>query len=80
MQNQPINTSPLKDFLSLVKSAESSRQKEIRLDIDKAKRLQFCLTLMLARHVENLEELLMKKQDEENNPIIDIKMDGGSSW
>lgn len=79
MQKQPINTAPINQFLSLVKSAEASRQKEIRMDIDKAKKLHYCLTELLARHTEDLEKLLIdnNKSDYE---YIDVKMDGGNNW
>ena len=81
MQNQqPINTTPIKEFINQVKSAESSQQQEIRLDIAKAKKLHFCLTELLARHVEDLESLLIKKVDEQQNPTINVQMDGGNSW
>ena len=79
MQKQPINTSPISQFLSLVKAAESSRQKEIRMDLDKAKKLHYCLTELLARHAEDLEQLLMTK-DARDYEYIDIKMDGGNNW
>lgn len=79
MQKQPINTSPITQFINLVKSAETSRQKEIRMDIDKAKKLHYCLTEMLARHTENLENLLVSTNDT-SNTVIDIQMDGGNSW
>jgi F0F1-type ATP synthase membrane subunit b/b' len=79
MQKQPINTAPISQFLSLVKSAEASRQKEIRMDLDKAKKLHYCLTELLARHTEDLEKLLVSSSDT-SNEIIDVKMDGGSGW
>lgn len=79
MQKQPINTSPITQFINLVKSAETSRQKEVRMDIDKAKKLHYCLTEMLARHTENLENLLVSKTDS-SDTVIDIQMDGGNSW
>lgn len=79
MQKQPINTSPITQFINLVKSAETSRQKEVRMDIDKAKKLHYCLTEMLARHTENLENLLVSTNDT-SDTVIDIQMDGGNSW
>lgn len=79
MQKQPINTAPINQFLSLVKSAEASRQKEIRMDLDKAKKLHYCLTELLARHTEDLEKLLVSSSDT-SDEIIDVKMDGGSGW
>ena len=61
MQKQPINTSPIKQFLTLVKEAETSRQQEIRMNVDQAKKLHYCLTELLARHTEDLESLLMSQ-------------------
>ena len=37
MQNDPINTAPIKQFISMVKSADASRAKEVRIDMDKLK-------------------------------------------
>ena len=79
MQKQPINTSPISQFLNLVKSAEASRQKEIRMDLDKAKKLHYCLTELLARHAEDLEKLLVSSSGT-SDEIIDVNMDGGSGW
>lgn len=79
MQKTPINTSPITQFLNAVKAAESSRQKEIRFDIEKAKKLHYCLTELLARHTENLETLLVTSNDT-TNTVIDVKMDGGNNW
>lgn len=79
MQKQPINTSPISQFLSLVKAAEGSRQKEIRMDIEKAKKLHYCLTELLSRHTENLESLFLTNNTN-SNEVIDVRMDGGSNW
>ena len=39
----PINTFPVQQFIQTVKGADASRAKEVRLDIDSAKRLAFTL-------------------------------------
>jgi hypothetical protein len=39
MPTDPINTLPVQQFIQMVKVAEQSRQKEVRLDINTAKYL-----------------------------------------
>lgn len=80
MQKEPINTAPISQFSSLVKAAEISKQREVRMDIDTAKKLNYCLTDVLARLTQDLETLLITKSAADNEPIINIKMDGGTDW
>ena len=40
-QPEPLNTVAIQQFISQVKSADSSRAKEVKLDIQNAKRLAF---------------------------------------
>lgn len=81
MQKQPLNTTPISQFINLVKSADSSRQKEVRMDIEKAKKLHYCLTELLARLNGDLEELLLSsKKDDKDAEVITVNMDGGDNW
>ena len=57
MQNDPINTAPIKQFISMVKSADASRAKEVRIDIQQAKNLSFTLGIVLSQLTEDLEKL-----------------------
>jgi hypothetical protein len=79
MQNEPLNTAPIQQFLSQVKGADSSNVREIKLDIQTAKRLAFTIGEVMARLNGNLEELLIK-QAAGDNEVIEVKLDGGSSW
>lgn len=73
---EPINTFPIQQFIQQVKSADASNQKEIRVDLQTAKNLSYCLGIVLARLAGDYEELLANSSpaDEE---VISISVDGG---
>ena len=72
-QSDPINTAPIQQFLSQVKSADAGRQKDIRMDITQAKNLAFTLGLVMTRLNGDLEELLVRKTSGQDE-IIDIQI------
>jgi len=76
-QNQPLNTLPIQQFISQVKAADNSNSKDVRLDIQNAKRLAFTLGEVMARLNGDLEQILQKSSTEE---VIQISMDGGNTW
>lgn len=79
MQNEPLNTAPIQMFINTVKSADASRAREVKMDIQEAKRLAFTLGEVMSRLNGNLEELLIK-QSSGDNEVINVTMDGGNSW
>ena len=75
-QNEPLNTAPITQFLNQVKSADASRAKDIRMDIQQAKNLAFTLGLVMTRLNGDLEQILAKKNSGDDE-IIQIQI--GSS-
>lgn len=73
----PINTTPIQQFIQQVKAAELSNQREIKLDIKTAKSLAFCLGEVSARLVEDYDKLLSELREATGNGDISISMDGG---
>lgn len=73
----PINTSPIQQFIQQVKAAELSNQREIKLDIKTAKSLAFCLGEVSARLVEDYDKLLVELREATGNGDISVSMDGG---
>ena len=57
---EPLNTIPLQQFISQVKSADASRAKEIRLDINTAKNLAFTIGIVMSRLQGDLEKLVLE--------------------
>lgn len=78
-KSEPINTAPVQQFLQQVKSADASNQREIRMDIQSAKRLAFTLGEVMARLNGDLEKLLISQASGENE-VIEVKLDAGSNW
>jgi|TARA_B100000497_G_C7569703_1_gene343319 5-bromo-4-chloroindolyl phosphate hydrolysis protein len=77
--NTPLNIMPIQQFLSQVKTADSTRAKEIKMSIEQARSLALTLGQVMARLNGDLEQLLQKEYSKENE-VIQIQMDGGSSW
>lgn len=73
-----LNTSPIQHFINAVKGADAAKQREIKMDIQSAKRLAFTLGEVMAKLNGDLESLLTKKQAQED--IIKVELDGGSGW
>ena len=76
---EPLNTNPIQQFIQQVKSADASNQREIKLNVDQAKRLAFTLGEVMARLNGDLEQILARKNNGDDD-VISINMDGGNSW
>ena len=81
MKNQePLNTFPIQNFISQVKTAESSRSNEVKLSIDQAKSLAFCLGIVMSRLNEDLEKLLVSQRSSTQEETIEIQINNKSGW
>ena len=78
-QNEPLNTAPIQQFISQVKSADASQAKEIKLTAQQAKRLSFTLGEVMSRLNGDLEQILARKNSGADD-VIQVKMDSGSNW
>ena len=79
MSTEPINTMPIQQLIQMVKVAEQSRAKEVRLDIAQAKTLAFTLGEVMARLHGDLEKILDEKIDKLNqDQVIEMNMDSGA--
>lgn len=76
MQPDKINTTVITQFINQVKAADTSNQREIRLDINTAKNLTYTLATVLTRLAGNYEGLLQSQTKED--PVITVQMDGGT--
>ena len=79
MSSEPLNTAPIQQFISQVKSADMSNARDVKLDISNVKRLAFTLGEVMARLNGNLEEIIIKQASGENQ-VIEVRMDGGGGW
>ena len=76
---EPLNTNPIQQFISQVKGADASNQRELKMNIDQARRLAFTLGEVMARLNGDLEQILARKNSGADD-VIQINMDGGSKW
>jgi hypothetical protein len=76
---EPLNTIPLQQFLNAVKAAESSRAREVKIDIVNAKNLAFTIGIVMSRLHGDLEKLVTESKASDNE-TIEINLDGGSKF
>ena len=77
--NEPLNTSAIQNFIQMVKSAEGSNAKEVRLTMPQAKNLAFTLGITMARLHGDLEKFV-KENKSNNDEVIEVNMDMGGKW
>lgn len=78
MKMSDINTVAIQQFITAVKGADAAKAKEMKLDIQTAKRLAFTLGEVMTKLNGDLETLLKKQQAQED--VIQVTMDGGGNW
>ena len=78
-QNDPLNTAPVQQFISQVKSADAGQAKEVKLNNQQAKRLAFTLGEVMTRLNGDLEQILARKNSGADD-VIQVNMDSGSNW
>ena len=78
MQNEPLNTSPIQQFIAQVKSADMSNTREVKLNIQQAKTLAYTLGIVMARLEGDLERYV--KANAGSNETVEVRLDGGTGW
>jgi hypothetical protein len=76
MQN-PINTSPVAQFIQAMRAAELGQQKEVKLSIQQARLLSLTLTEMLDKLNRDLETVYNAVKSNSATEVINVQMDGG---
>ena len=73
----PINTAAITQFTQLLKSAELSQQKEVKIPIQQARLLNLALTDVLAKLAQDYESLFNSLKSGSATEVVSITMDGG---
>ena len=78
----PLSTIPILQFINQVKSADLSKQREIRIDIDTARQLALTLGMVMSRLEGDMELHIQKLLSEKSigQDEITVKLDGGPGW
>ena len=77
MQSDPLNTAPIQQFISQVKSADLSNAREVKLQLPQAKNLAYTLGIVMARLEGDLERYVKANASE---GTVEVQLDGGSDW
>lgn len=77
--NEPLNTIPIQQFIQQVKTADASKQREVRLTIEQAKGLALTLGIVMGRLEGDLEKLVADSKGI-SDEAIEVKLDGGGNW
>jgi hypothetical protein len=76
MQN-PINLTPVTQFVHLVKAAELSQAKEVKMTIQQARLLNLALTELLDKINQDYESMYNVLKRSVDSEPINVSMDGG---
>lgn len=76
---EPLNTIPIQQFLQTVKSADNSRSKEVKLDINQAKNLAYTLGIVMSRLEGDLEKLVAESKNSDNE-VIEVQIGADTNW
>jgi hypothetical protein len=76
MQN-PINLTPITQFIQILRVAELNQQKEVKLTIQQARLLNLALTETLDKLNRDWETLYNALKNTQNTEVITVTMDGG---
>jgi len=77
MQNEPLNTSSIQQFIAQVKNADMSNAREVKLSLQQAKNLAYTLGIVMARLEGDLERYVKENAGSET---VEVRLDGGSDW
>lgn len=77
MQNDPLNTASIQQFIQQVKSADLSNSKEVKLSIVQAKNLAYTLGIVMARLEGDLERYVKANA---GGGTVEVQLDGGADW
>jgi hypothetical protein len=78
MQNEPLNTSSIQQFIMQVKNADASNSREVKLTLQQAKNLAYTLGVTMARLEGDLERYV--KENSGGSEVIEVQLDGGTDW
>jgi hypothetical protein len=76
MQNQ-INLTPITQFVQLLRAAELSQSKEVKMTIAQARLLNLALSEIQDKLIQDYESMYNTLKNSVNADIVTVSMDGG---
>jgi hypothetical protein len=75
--SNPINTTPIGQFAQIVKAAELSQSKEVKLSIQQARLINLALVELLDKINQDYETMYSALKNSANTEVISVAVDGG---
>jgi hypothetical protein len=76
MQNQ-INLTPITQLIQVIRSAELTQQKEVRIPIQTARLLSLALAEIQDKLLQDYESLFNELRNRADTEVVTVTMDGG---
>jgi hypothetical protein len=76
MQNQ-INLTPITQFAQLLRAAELSQSKEVKMTVQQARLLNLALTEIQDKLIQDYESMYNLLKNSIDTEVITVSMDGG---
>lgn len=76
MLNQ-INLTPITQFVQIVRSAEQTQSKEVKLSIQQARAITLALAEIQDKLLQDYETLFNQLKKTQESEVVTISMDGG---
>ena len=76
MQN-PINLTPITQFVQQLRSAEQTQSKEVKMSLQQARMLTLVLAECMDKLTQDYETMFNTLKRSTDNEIISVQMDGG---
>jgi hypothetical protein len=75
--SNPINYTPLTQFAQLVRSAELSQAKEIKIPLQQARLINLALVEMMEKMLQDYETIFNSVKNSSQTEVVTVSMDGG---
>lgn len=75
--SNPINLSPITQFIQTVRAAELSRAKEVKISIEQARMLNMALAETMNKLNQDYETMFNALKSSISTEVVSVSMDGG---
>lgn len=75
--SNPINTTPITQFAQMLRSAELSQSKEIKIPIQQARLMNLAFVELMEQVKQDYESMFNQLKKSVDNEVVSVSLDGG---
>ena len=75
--SNPINTTPITQFAQMLRSAELSQSKEIKIPIQQARLMNLAFVELMEQVKQDYESMFNQLKKSADNEVVSVSLDGG---